>query len=130
MSSPTLPSPDDLARQLQVVADPNRLRILRLLLAGERCNCDLGDDLGLAPNLVSHHLKVLRQAGLIDARRDPHDARWVHYAADRAALARLVAALAAFLDPPPALTAASACRPRGGAAVATFSVGSPPIARW
>lgn len=88
-----------LADQLRVLGDPTRLRIVNLLMQGQHCNCELGGVLDLAPNLISHHLGVLRRAGLVTATRDPHDGRWIYYAIDRAALDRLNAALGAFLDP-------------------------------
>ena len=84
---------------LRVLADPTRLRVLDLLMHGEHCNCELGDSLGLAPNLISHHLGVLRRAGLVTATRDPEDGRWIYYAVDRISLDRLSGALGAFLDP-------------------------------
>ena len=64
-----------LAGWLKVLAEPNRLRILDLLLQGEQCNCEMGDMLDMAPNLISHHLGVLQKVGLVSARRDPDDAR-------------------------------------------------------
>jgi ArsR family transcriptional regulator, arsenate/arsenite/antimonite-responsive transcriptional repressor len=60
------------AEQGQVLAEPNRLIIFNLLMEGVQCNCELGDTLQMAPNLISHHLSVLRQAGLADTE---HDAR-------------------------------------------------------
>lgn len=57
-----------LAGILKAVADPARLQLLSLIAAsttGERCACDLTDPLGLAQPTVSHHLKVLTEAGLI-----------------------------------------------------------------
>ena len=89
----------ELANQLRVLADPTRLRIFDLLMGGVRCNCELGDALDLAPNLISHHLGVLRRAGLVSAERDPFDARWVYYAVDRPALSALFGQLTAFFDP-------------------------------
>ena len=82
-------SRQDLAQWLKVLAEPNRLKILDLLMQGEQCNCELGDKLGMAPNLISHHLSTLQKAGLVEARRDEGDARWIHYSTDPAALARL-----------------------------------------
>ena len=51
---------------LAVVADPTRWRILQLLATEELCTTHLQDELGLRQNLVSHHLRVLREAGLVD----------------------------------------------------------------
>lgn len=51
---------------LAAVSDPTRWRILHLLAAEELCTTHLQDELGLKQNLVSHHLRVLREAGLVD----------------------------------------------------------------
>ena len=40
----------------------------------------------MAPNLISHHLRVLREAGLVDVERDALDARWMYYSINRQAL--------------------------------------------
>jgi len=61
-------SAESLAVLLKAVADPARLQLLALLRAaeaGEACVCDLTEPLGLAQPTVSHHLKVLTDAGLI-----------------------------------------------------------------
>ena len=89
----------DLARRLKIISEPNRLRILDLLMQGEHCNCEMGETLGMAANLISHHLGVLQKEGLVDARRDADDARWIHYSINRAALDGLNQAFGAFFDP-------------------------------
>jgi ArsR family transcriptional regulator len=61
----------------QSLADENRLRIIEVLQDGERCVCDLQSSLNLGQSLLSHHLRVLREAGLVRSRRE---GRWVHYA--------------------------------------------------
>lgn len=88
-----------LARQLKVLAEPKRLLILHTLMEGVQCNCELGDILQMAPNLISHHLGVLRKAGLVDAERDPLDGRWIYYSVNRAALDELNRAFGLFFDP-------------------------------
>ena len=88
-----------LAAQLKVVAEPKRLLIVHLLMEGVQCNCELGDALQMAPNLISHHLSVLRRSGLVDFERDAVDARWVYYSINRAALDELNAAFGSFFDP-------------------------------
>ena len=63
---------EDLARALRVLADPARLRIISLIQAqpgAEACVCHLTDPLGLTQPTVSHHLKVLLQAGLVDREK-------------------------------------------------------------
>jgi DNA-binding transcriptional ArsR family regulator len=51
------------------LGDPARLAILGALASGTRCVCELGPELGLAQNLLSYHLKILRRAGLVSGRR-------------------------------------------------------------
>ncbi len=58
-----------LAQALKVIADPTRLRLLSLIQAqpaGEACVCHLTEPLGLTQPTVSHHLKVLLDAGLVE----------------------------------------------------------------
>jgi ArsR family transcriptional regulator, arsenate/arsenite/antimonite-responsive transcriptional repressor len=88
-----------LAQQLKLLANPKRLQIIHLLMEGVQCNCELGEALDMAPNLISHHLGLLRDAGLIDVERDAMDARWLYYSLNGDALAELNAAYAAFFDP-------------------------------
>ncbi len=104
---------DEVAARLKVLADPTRLRIFDLLMDGARCNCEMGDALGLAPNLISHHLGVLRASGLVDARRDPNDARWVYYSIDPAALDDLATMLSGFFAPDRLADRDPACGPPG-----------------
>lgn len=78
------------AALLAVVADPSRLTILRVLSEGTRCVCDLQRSVPVAANLLSYHLKVLREAELITAARR---GRWVDYTLAPEALARLHGAL-------------------------------------
>jgi ArsR family transcriptional regulator len=88
-----------LADRLKVLAEPKRLLILHLLMEGVQCNCELGDALKLPPNLISHHLRMLREAGLINVERDAVDARWMYYSINRTALAELNEAFGVFFDP-------------------------------
>ena len=63
---------DDLAALLKAVADPVRLQLLSIIRAAdshEACVCDLTDAVGLAQPTVSHHLKVLTDAGLLTRER-------------------------------------------------------------
>ncbi len=60
----------------KALADGNRLRILMALRDGELCVCQIVAMLGLAPSTVSKHVYLLRQAGLVEARKD---GRWVYY---------------------------------------------------
>ncbi|MFN2222284.1 MAG: metalloregulator ArsR/SmtB family transcription factor [Chloroflexota bacterium] len=84
---------------LKALGEPNRLRIFATLMTGDSCNNELRDKLGLAPNLLSHHLRALENAGLIHSRRDRVDGRWIYYSVDRAAAGHWQAWFAHFLDP-------------------------------
>ena len=95
------PPPADLsflAGQLKVLAEPRRLRILHVLMEGVQCNCELGDALDMAPNLISHHVRVLREAGLVQVERDADDARWIYYSPNLAALEELNRSFGVFFD--------------------------------
>ena len=83
----------------KALSDPNRLRIFAELMAGDSCNCELKDNLDLAPNLLSHHLKVLEKAGLVDSRRDVIDGRWIYYAVNRDQIGQWHEWLTNFFDP-------------------------------
>jgi ArsR family transcriptional regulator len=84
------------AEVLKAIADPSRLEILEILSPEIRCNCHLQEVLDLAPNLLSYHLKVLREAGLIEGTKR---GRWVDYALTRDARARIAMALPRDLAP-------------------------------
>jgi len=60
----------NLAKFMRIVGDDNRLRILCLLQGGERCVCEIHPNLGLAQNLVSSHLKVMLDFGLLKNRQE------------------------------------------------------------
>lgn len=72
----------ELADMFKALADDTRLRIYTLLTRTELCVCEIEDILNLSQSLVSNHLGVLRRAGLVKARRDAEDARWIFYRAD------------------------------------------------
>jgi DNA-binding transcriptional ArsR family regulator len=59
-----------MARCLKTLSDPNRIRILRILVRGEFCVSDLVSQLQVDQPKVSHHLAILRSAGIIRCRRD------------------------------------------------------------
>ncbi len=71
--------------QFKALGDPVRWAIVRELRTGTRCACELSDVAEVSPPLLSHHLKVLREAGLIAGTKR---GRWVDYTLDTDALAR------------------------------------------
>jgi ArsR family transcriptional regulator, arsenate/arsenite/antimonite-responsive transcriptional repressor len=84
-----VPPPDDRRRAIaalrfRALGDETRLRILEELVAGEAAVSDLTQRLEVGQSLMSHHLRILREAGLVVDRRS---GRWVHYAIAEPALA-------------------------------------------
>ncbi len=102
-----------LADRLKVIAEPKRLLILHLLMEGVQCNCELGEALDMPPNLISHHLRSLREAGLIIAERDLLDARWIYYSINRPALEDLNRVFGTFFDPARIKPRRPVCGPQG-----------------
>ena len=83
----------DLARAFKALGDPVRLRLLSLIAAragGEVCVCELTNAFTLTGPTISHHLKVLREAGLVDSERR---GTWVYYRLHPQALTQLAALL-------------------------------------
>jgi DNA-binding transcriptional ArsR family regulator len=87
------------ARLLKLLADPTRRRLFRALTAGETCNCELAEGLGIAQNLVSHHIRQLREAGFVHERRDTADARWIYFSLNTEALAEAWQSLDGLINP-------------------------------
>ena len=75
---------------LQAVADPVRWTVLATLAQAPRCVCKLQEQIPIAGNLLSYHLKVLRETGLVTTSRR---GRWVDYALAHDAAERMQAAL-------------------------------------
>ena len=98
---------------LKALADPNRLRIFDLLMLGDSCNCELNERLGLAPNLLSHHLRVLQQAGLVNSRRDAVDGRWIYYSVNKKAVSHWRSWFSQLLDPSRIQERPVLCGPEG-----------------
>lgn len=60
----------------KALSDENRIRSLMMLTGGELCVCQIIEMLGLAPSTVSKHMSILRQAGLVETRKE---GRWIYY---------------------------------------------------
>lgn len=89
---------DTLLKQLKALANPKRLQIIHLLMEGVHCNCELGEALNMPPNLISHHMGILRDMGLVDVERDAVDARWVYFSINEEAMAALNRNFNTFFD--------------------------------
>lgn len=86
---------EQLARVFKALGDPTRVRLLSLIAAsesGEMCVCDLTDPVGLAQPTVSHHMKVLAEAGLVTREQR---GRWAYY---RPTIEPLMLAISALTD--------------------------------
>ncbi|MEY9843116.1 ArsR/SmtB family transcription factor [Streptacidiphilus sp. MAP5-3] len=91
----------DLAHMFKALSDPIRLRLLSLIASfagGEACVCELTGPFDVSQPTISHHLKVLREAGLVGSERR---GTWVYYWVLPAALAKLSSLLQAPADTPP-----------------------------
>lgn len=77
--------------QFKALGDPVRLAIVRQLRDGEQCACELAGTIDVSSPLLSHHLKTLRQAGLITATKR---GRWVDYTLHTDALDALMESFA------------------------------------
>jgi len=78
-SMPMLPSDESIRRQsdiLKALSDPARAKIVYELKGGDMCVCELMRDLGMSQTMVSHHLKILKYAGIIS---DKKAGKWVYY---------------------------------------------------
>lgn len=102
---------------LKALAEPTRLSVFDMLMEGVQCNCEIAQWLGLSLSLISHHMRVLRQVGLVRSERDPDDARWIYYSIDRQALAQLDREMRHLLDANRIQPRMPSCGPRATATV-------------
>ena len=82
-----------LAGMFKALGDPTRVRLLSLIAAhegGEACICDLTDPVGLSQGTVSHHMKLLGEAGLVSREQR---GKWAYYRVERSMLTALSTAL-------------------------------------
>jgi ArsR family transcriptional regulator len=88
----------ELAQMLKALAHPSRLSIFNVLMEGVQCNCEIAERLGFSLSLISHHLRVLHEVGLVRSERDAQDARWIYHSVDRERLAQLDRAMRYLLN--------------------------------
>ena len=69
------------ARVFKAMGDENRLTILTLLHTGERCACRLQEALNISQPTLSHHMRILLDAQLVNARKD---GKWIYYSLSEA----------------------------------------------
>ncbi len=69
----------DVALICKALSDANRLKIVEMLVDGEKCACKLLEAFEITQPTLSHHMKVLKDCGLVDIRKD---GKWCHYSLD------------------------------------------------
>jgi ArsR family transcriptional regulator len=89
----SFPSQKEVRDQLKVlraISDPTRLNILRLLRVRAMCVCELMEALKLRQPLISHHLRILKDSGIVEDRKQ---GRWIFYAIRNKKVLKLIDAL-------------------------------------
>lgn len=66
----------EIAKVFKAFCDENRITILQMLQSGEKCACILLDELEISQSTLSHHMKILVDSGVVNARKD---GKWTHY---------------------------------------------------
>ena len=66
----------DNARVFKAFCDENRLMVLEMLQSGEKCACELLEQLNISQPTLSHHMKILCESGIVSARKD---GKWMYY---------------------------------------------------
>lgn len=79
-----------IVRVAKALSDENRLHILEMLKTGEKCACVLLDEMKITQPTLSHHMKILCDAGLVTGRKE---GRWVHYSIDEKSADEAMSAL-------------------------------------
>jgi ArsR family transcriptional regulator len=85
----------ELAEGLKALSDPNRLRIMCFLSQGERCVCEVEEELGISQQLASHHLNILKDRGFLELRKEGTNS---YYSIRKDDLRRLNELFAEYLD--------------------------------
>ena len=86
MPSEVTTDAEQIARLFHALSDKTRLLIVQRLQTGEQCVCDLTDAFKTGQSRLSFHLKVLKDAGLVNDRRD---GRWIYYSLNQSGLEEL-----------------------------------------
>ena len=60
----------------KALSEPNRLRVIQILTSGEKCGCELLEQLQISQPTLSHHMRTLEDCGLVSSRKE---GKWSHY---------------------------------------------------
>ena len=99
----------EMAQIFKVLSDENRIRILKQLQTGEKCGCELLEELKITQPTLSHHMKILCDAGLVTSRKA---GKWIYYTRQAETLDRIGACLQALGHTTPTDDLATDCRCR------------------
>ena len=83
------------AKVFKAFCDENRLVILRMLCGGEKCACKLQDVLSIGQSTLSHHMKILCESGIVNARKE---GKWTYYSINPAGREMAMQLLAQFTE--------------------------------
>ncbi len=106
MATQTTPDAERAVRLFHALSDGTRLSILQRLRFGERCVCDMTDDLDAAQSRLSFHLKVLKDAELVTDRRE---GRWMYYTLNLETLAEVAELIDGLASAPSAAERKNGC---------------------
>ena len=76
-------NPKQTAVIFKAFCDENRIKILQLLLDGEKCACKLLEELNITQPTLSHHMKTLLESGIVNGRKE---GKWMHYSISKEGL--------------------------------------------
>ncbi len=88
---------DKMATVFKALSDSNRLMIVDMLLKGEMCACQILDELNISQSTLSHHMKSLCEAGVVDGRKD---GKWMFYSINNNCCKEAHALLTSIIDAP------------------------------
>ena len=91
------------AKVFKAFCDENRLQILELLRSGEKCACVLLENLHISQSTLSHHMQILCDSGVVEARRE---GKWTHYSISETGSRRAAQLLVELLSPTGGLSCA------------------------
>ena len=98
---------EEIARVFKAFCDESRIKILRLLVGGEKCACVLLEELDISQPTLSHHMKILTESGIVVSRRE---GKWIHYSIDNVEGLKVVELLRALTEDQSEGTKAKNCR--------------------
>ena len=84
------------AKIFKALSDEKRLYILNLLQNGEKCACELIDDMNIRQSALSYHMKILCESGIVQSRQD---GKWTHYSLSKAGSAYAIQRLTEITTP-------------------------------